>query len=120
MVKGCSQSASENFKLSEFRPNQLEAINSTLNRGKMLFVLIELEAERVLCYQLPAIIQRYKQRGVSIVVSPLLSLVHDQVTQLVNGRGIAAAFLKHANLGKRPALGFFQLGQNPPRCNSYT
>ncbi|CDS10428.1 hypothetical protein LRAMOSA03104 [Lichtheimia ramosa] len=101
------------FKLTEFRTNQLEAINSTLN-GDDVFVLMPTGGGKSLCYQLPAIIQRHKRKGITIVVSPLLSLMQDQVDQLVHKRSIPAALLNGQCSPEDRKWVFEQLRRDPP------
>ena len=75
------------FGYNQFRPLQEKIINHILNRHDALIVL-PTGGGKSLCYQLPALIFD----GVTVVVSPLISLMHDQVMQLQQ-RGIHAAFL---------------------------
>ena len=75
------------FGHKEFRPLQEEIISHLLNRHDALIVL-PTGGGKSLCYQLPALIFD----GVTVVVSPLISLMQDQVMQLQQ-RGIHAVFL---------------------------
>ncbi|HEX4054458.1 MAG TPA: ATP-dependent DNA helicase RecQ [Tepidisphaeraceae bacterium] len=77
----------ELFGLDDFRPSQREVIEDVL-AGRDVLCVMPTGAGKSLCYQLPAAVGG----GLTMVVSPLISLMEDQVQQL-RDENIPAAFL---------------------------
>ena len=75
------------FGLKAFRPGQRDVISAVLN-GDDCLCIMPTGGGKSLCYQLPSV----ARHGTTLVVSPLIALMKDQVDGLVQ-RGIRAAFI---------------------------
>ena len=79
------------FGYEQFRGPQQPIVEHVIAGGDAL-VLMPTGGGKSLCYQVPAIVRQRQGRGVTIVVSPLIALMHDQVGAL-HEAGVDAAFL---------------------------
>ena len=79
------------FGYSEFRGPQQAIVEHVVHGGDAL-VLMPTGGGKSLCYQIPAIVRQQAGHGVTIVISPLIALMHDQVGALTEA-GVPAAFL---------------------------
>lgn len=79
------------FGYREFRKGQQEVIEKILS-GRDVFCILPTGGGKSLCYEIPA----YTFRGVTLVISPLISLMKDQVDNL-NSLGIKAAYISGGN-----------------------
>jgi ATP-dependent DNA helicase RecQ len=82
---------SEVFGYESFRGPQ-QAIIEHVTSGNDALVLMPTGGGKSLCYQIPAIARQSAGQGITIVVSPLIALMHDQVGAL-HEAGVSAAFL---------------------------
>lgn len=78
------------FGYDSFRPGQKEVIESILS-GRDVFAVMPTGAGKSVCYQIPAMLLP----GITLVISPLISLMQDQVKAL-NEAGVSAAFINSA------------------------
>lgn len=82
------------FGYESFRPGQKSVIDSILS-GRDAFAVMPTGAGKSLCYQIPAMLLP----GITLVISPLISLMQDQVKAL-NEAGVSAAFI-NSSLSER-------------------
>lgn len=86
----------ERFGYPDFRPPQVRAITAAVS-GRDALVVLPTGGGKSLCYQVPALVRG----GLTVVISPLISLMKDQVEALER-RGIAATYL-NSTLGAAAA-----------------
>ena len=79
------------FGFEAFRPGQADIVAAILD-GRDVLAVMPTGSGKSLCYQLPALLRD----GLTVVVSPLIALMRNQVAQL-RGYGVAAAALNSAN-----------------------
>jgi ATP-dependent DNA helicase RecQ len=79
------------FGYDDFRPGQWEVISAVM-AGEDVFAVMPTGSGKSMCYQLPALLDD----GLTVVVSPLIALMRDQVGQLTRA-GVSAATLNSLN-----------------------
>ena len=85
--KECLRHLRETFGLSDYRPGQKEAVHALLS-GRDVLCILPTGAGKSLCWQLPALVHV----GLTVVVSPLIALMRDQVQHL-QAAGVPAVSL---------------------------
>lgn len=85
------------FGFGAFRPGQADVLEAVF-AGQNVLAVLPTGSGKSLCYQLPAVVRK----GLTVVVSPLIALMRDQVRQLET-RKIPAAALNSSNSGEENA-----------------
>ena len=92
----------EVFGYTSFRGPQAGIVAHVLGGGDAL-VLMPTGGGKSLCYQVPALLRHRQGMGVTVVVSPLIALMHDQVGAL-HEAGVSAAFLNSSLSNEEASL----------------
>ena len=87
------------FGYEQFRGPQEAIVSHVINGGDAL-VLMPTGGGKSLCYQIPAIARQQAGQGVTVVISPLIALMHDQVGAL-HEAGVEAEFLNSTLTGEQ-------------------
>jgi ATP-dependent DNA helicase RecQ len=88
----------EVFGYDQFRGPQQAIMEHVVGGGDAL-VLMPTGGGKSLCYQIPAIARQQAGQGITVVISPLIALMHDQVGAL-HEAGVSAAFLNSTLSGE--------------------
>jgi ATP-dependent DNA helicase RecQ len=91
----------EVFGYSQFRGLQLDVCRRVSAGGDAL-VLMPTGAGKSLCFQVPALLRQRQGLGSTLVISPLIALMHDQVSAL-RELGVKAAYLNSSQSGEESA-----------------
>ena len=99
------------FGHDAFRAGQAEVVHAAL-AGRDALVVLPTGSGKSLCYQLPALVARARGGGATLVISPLIALMEDQVRAL-RGRGVRATALHSQvdELEQRAAVADLQTGR---------
>jgi superfamily II DNA helicase RecQ len=87
----CTRPAAFRLRLQRFSPGQEEIVRAVLD-GENVLTVMPTGSGKSLCYQLPAIVRP----GLTLVISPLIALMRDQVRAL-SAAGVAAGSLNSSN-----------------------
>ena len=96
----------ENFGFEKFRPYQEDIINCILS-GQDTLAIMPTGGGKSICFQLPALVLP----GITIVISPLIALMKDQVDSL-KANGIAACFINSSQSNEEQQLHIQNLRDN--------
>ncbi|MBN2693482.1 ATP-dependent DNA helicase RecQ [bacterium] len=89
-LKDAEKTLFEYFGYSNFREHQVEPIKSIIEKKENVLILLATGGGKSMFYTIPALLYS----SFTLVISPLISLMEDQVTQLKN-RGISAEYLSY-------------------------
>jgi ATP-dependent DNA helicase RecQ len=98
-LEACAGVLQEVFGYDAFRGPQADIVRHVSEGGDAL-VLMPTGGGKSLCYQIPAIARERAGHGLTVVVSPLIALMHDQVGALIEA-GVSAAFLNSSLTGEQ-------------------
>ena len=91
------------FGFAEFRPGQRDIVEAVID-GRNVLAIMPTGGGKSLCFQLPALVRE----GLTVVISPLIALMHDQVRGL-QAAGVAAGALTSSNTQKETEAVFSDL-----------